>query len=299
MTPIVFKYPFDPEAALEGNKVYGEAHTVGTRLGRLFAPDYGPFFGNGVTIVDADTGKELRKDQYALAHNYVEATRRTGQAVYAAVVIKDPDLGTNFLFDGHYVGGEFSYSYYAIKDAIEAIANDDRPIKWGDLIGLPAAWNPAPHLHSIYETYDWKTMIWAIEDVANAIREGDVASRQLLVEQMEDKLNEFDAFLREQIAAIRKELNYVIVIKDTVLEINRRYLVLGDYKLTMPSITGEVQNGNWVMLATRLGAKPYIVSNDKSIRCVNGTDSTHQGVLLNDVYDRMAVWNGPAQTWEI
>lgn len=299
MTPIIFKYPLDLECKLEGNKVEGEAHQVGTRTGRLFAPDYGPFFGNSVIIIDADTGETLRSDQYVLAHNYVDAERRAGQAVYAAVVIKDPDLGTNFLFSGHYVGGEFSYSYYAIKEAIEAIANDNRPVSWGDLIGLPSAWNPAPHLHSIYETYDWKTMIWAMEDVANAIREGDTASRQLLVEQMEDKLNEFDAFLREQIAAIRKELNYVIVIKDTVLEINRRYLVLGDYKLTMPSITGEVQNGNWVMLATRLGAKPYIVSNDKSIRCVNGTDSTHQGVLLNDVYDRMAVWNGPAQTWEI
>jgi hypothetical protein len=300
--PIIFKYPLDLSGTSPDNKVVNESHVIGSRRGRLFAPDYGPFFNNtNLVLQDAVTGQNLLPNvDYKLIHLYDEATQATGQPVYAGVQIINPDIGTQIYFTGQYVGGEFSYSTAALKAMIDLLTGDDRPVYWGEIIGVPAYFNPTPHKHSIYETYRWENMIWAINDLGNAIRDGDTASRQLLVQQVTDKLLEFDDRLTSALEAIRRELNYVIVDHDTVLEINRRYLVIkNNVKLTMPSITGSVVTGNWVMIQALLGVEPYIVSNDKKIKCVNGTAAVGEPVLVNDVYQRLPVWIGTDQNWVI
>jgi len=188
MADTIFKYPLDLLGTSIDNKAIDEAHTIGTRVGRIFVTDYGPFFGNSAVIVDAVTGKPLEpvKD-YRLIHKYKEATDRAGQAVYAGVQIVNPDVSTEILITCQYVGGEFSYSYYALKQAIEALQNDDRQVNWGDLVGVPAQFVAAPHLHDIYDLYGLKWMIEAEYDVAAAIREGDGASRTLLLKQLSDR----------------------------------------------------------------------------------------------------------------
>jgi len=92
------------------------------------------------------------------------------------------------------VGGEFSYSYYAILQAIEDLTDDDRAIAWGDLIGVPSQFVPTPHLHSAYDLYGLKYLIESNYDIAAAIREGDVASRHLLLQQIEQKFQNIDDF---------------------------------------------------------------------------------------------------------
>lgn len=300
MTDTIFKYPLDLLGTSPTNKVIDEAHTIGLTRGRIFPSNYGPFFGSSVTVVDAVTGKELvPNDQYVLVHYYSEASNRTGQAVYAAVRITDPDVATEVLFTAQMVGGEFSYSTYAIIQAIEGLVDDNRPVSWGDLLGVPSMYNPTPHTHSIYETYRWEHMIWATNDVAAAIREGDTASRSLLVEQLQAKLDEFGNTLDTEIASIRRELNYVKVTSDTTMEINRRYLILNDSTVFTPSITGNIADGDWVIVAKSLAALPVIKSLDKSIYCINGTDSTHEGVLFNDIHEQKLVWRTAANRWEI
>lgn len=300
MVPIIFKYPLDLEGTSPTNKVINEAHTIGSLRGRLFAPDSGPFFGNSVVVIDGDTGEELEANtQYKLAHYYHEASSRSGQPVYAAVAIVDPNIGTNILFTGQMVGGEFSYSYYAIKEALEALANDTRPVYWGELIGVPATFNPAPHLHSIYDTYDWMTMIWAQNDVAAAIREGDAASRALLLQQISMKLNQFEQYLHDSIEDLKGQGGYTLIKGNTTVIPNRRYLFIGNWTATLPAIVDGVLDGDWVIFGKRLSDKPVIKSADMPLMTINGTDTIHEGVLYNVTFEQKAVWNGPAQRWEI
>jgi hypothetical protein len=196
MADTIFKYPFDPLGTSPTNKVIGEAHTIGALRGRMFAADYGPFFGVSAVVIDAATGRELvPKVDYVLVHYYREAGMVTGQAVYAAVRIINPEVGTEILFTAQMVGGEFSYSTYAIKQAIEDLANDDRPVYWGDLIGVPSQFVPTPHLHSAYDLYGMKYLIESNYDISAAIREGDVGSRQLLLDQVRQKFGDLDNFL--------------------------------------------------------------------------------------------------------
>jgi hypothetical protein len=51
------------------------------------------------------------------------------------------------------------------------------------------------HLHSAYDLYGMKYLIESNYDIAAAIREGDVGSRQLLLDQVRQKFGDLDNFL--------------------------------------------------------------------------------------------------------
>lgn len=194
MADIIFKYPLDLLGTSPANKVKDEAHPIGSTRMRLFASDYGPFFGNSVKLVDQATGYVLQSGDFKLLHPYREARERTGQAVYAVVQILNPTLGPVILFTAQMVGGEFSFSTYAIKQAVTEMLSDDRPVFYGDLIGIPAQFVPAAHLHSAYDLYGMKALVESNYDISSAIREGDLASRQLLLTQIGLKLSAYDDF---------------------------------------------------------------------------------------------------------
>lgn len=198
MTETIFKYPLDLSGTSVDNRAIDEAHTIGATRARIFATDYGPFFGSNVIIKDAISGNVLQPNiDYYLVHYYREASEAAGQAIYAAVRIVNPDVGTEILITPQYVGGEFSYSTFAIKQAIEGLLVDNRPVYWGDLVGLPSQFVPTPHLHSAYDLYGLKYLIESEYDIASAIREGDTASRQVLLDQMSRKFDDLDAFTVE------------------------------------------------------------------------------------------------------
>lgn len=195
MSDTIFKYPLDLFGTSPNNKVIDEVHVIGTTSGRIFASDYGPFFGNSVVLKDGVTGRELRAiDDYVLVHYYLEGSQAVGQSVYAAVRITNPEVSTRILCTWQVVGGEYSFSTYAIKQAIEELALDNRPIQWGDLVGVPSQFVPTPHLHDAYDLYGLKYMVEAQLDVAAAIREGDAASRKLLLDQVSAKFAGLDQF---------------------------------------------------------------------------------------------------------
>lgn len=195
MSETIFKYPLDLLGTSRTNKKVDEEHTIGSTLGRLFAADYGPFFGKTAIVKDAVTGRTLvPMVDYVLVHYYREASLAAGQEIYTAVRIINKAVNTRILLTCQYIGGEFSYSYYAILQAIEDLSDDDRAVAWGDLIGVPSQFVPTPHLHSAYDLYGLKLLIESQYEIAAAIREGDAASRQLLLDQIRAKFGEVDAF---------------------------------------------------------------------------------------------------------
>ncbi len=205
MSNDIFKYPLDLHGTAVTNRVVNELHEIGNRTQRVFASDYGPFFGNTVVVRDAVTNRVLIPvSEYLLLHAYEEAQDRVGQAVYAAVLILNPEVSTRVHLDCNYVGGEFSYSKFALVQAIDALVNTDQPVYWGELVGVPSQFAPAPHLHSIYHTYGWKTMVDAVNEVGVAIREAGVANQQLLFQQLNQKFTEIDDFMNALAEEYRK-----------------------------------------------------------------------------------------------
>lgn len=195
MSETIFTLPLDLTGTVPGNRVVNETHTIGTIRGRLFAPDFGPFFGNSVQLVDAVSGAPLVAVQdYVLVHYHREASNAAGQAVYCAVRIVNPAVNTQVRFTGQHVGGEYAYSYYAIKQAIEALAEVDGSIQWGDLIGVPSQFVPNPHLHSAYDLYGLRSLVESNNAIADAITNGDTATRQLHLDMLQDGFDVLDDF---------------------------------------------------------------------------------------------------------
>lgn len=189
----IYKYPLDLAGSNPDNFVVGEKHEIGSVRARIFIADYGPFFAHLSTVRDGDTGRTLEPmTDFVYVHTYREAQEITGQAVYSGVRIVNPDVSTTIEFDVHYVGGEFSYSHYALLDMLRAIINDNRPIDWGELIGVPNEWAPTPHLHSAYDLYAMKHIVAATHDVADAVRDGNLASHQLLFDMIDARIEVFE-----------------------------------------------------------------------------------------------------------
>lgn len=296
MADIIFKYELDESGTLPANKVIDEFHEIGATRGRIFVADYGPFFGTTVSMIDGVTGKPITSQQYKLVHPYVEAQQRTGKGVYAAVQITDPEVSTKILLTCQYVGGEFSYSHYALAEAVRALELDNRPIDFNDLLGLPSQWNPAPHTHNIYQTYAWEHLIWATNDVAEAIREGDTASRALLVSQIALKLGEFQDIIDNEIAELIRSMSPVLVTADINLEVGRRYIFMGNWLGTLPA-SGLV-DGAMITMAKKVTASPGIKSLSHEIMTENGTDA-REGVSFDVPREIRAIWIAASNRWEL
>lgn len=195
MADTIFKYPLDLLGTAVTNRVVGEEHVIGNRSQRIFALDYGPFFGVSAHFRDGTTNRTLIPEvDYLLLHSYREAEARTGQSVYAAVRIINPEVSNSVKATVQYVGGEFSYSTYAIIELLKTLATEDRPVYWGELIGVPSQFAPAPHEHSIYHTYGWKTMVDAVNNISASIREAGIANQHLLFEQLDQMSAELSDF---------------------------------------------------------------------------------------------------------
>lgn len=193
MTNPIFKYALDITATAVENKVVNEPYSVGAIRARIFVPSGGPFYGNSTELYDAATGRKLiPRVDYRLLHYYEEASDRTLKPVYAAIQIINSEVSENLLLTTQYVGGEFSYVYYAIVQALEELQNDNRPIAWGDLIGVPAEFVPTNHLHDTRNTYGWRSMVDALTRVETAILQGSQTSMDLIVQTMNQKIAYID-----------------------------------------------------------------------------------------------------------
>lgn len=191
--PPIIQYPLDLDGTSPTNKIVGERREISTNTARAFVPKAGPFYTSSFVIINADTGKPLVPvDDYVLVQPFSQASLRSGKDVQCAVVLK-VQAPITVIMDYQVVGGEYSWNLSALADLIAQLNLDDRPIKWGSIIGRPTAYPPAPHIHDIGDTYGWEYVVWQLERITNAILVGDEASHDELRQQMQ--------FIRDQLQA--------------------------------------------------------------------------------------------------
>lgn len=190
MNNLIIKYPLDLTGLRPENLVTNESHTAPRERARGFAPRYGAFFTKSMRIVHAATGKPLVKGvDYLALHLYEKATRATGQEICAAVQIINEDLDGEFLFTYQVVGGEFSANVSVIEELLAALALDNRPVKWGEILGLPNAFPPSAHLHDVDDLYGFEYLIEALDRIRSAILLGDYYDHEEIRQRIENLRN--------------------------------------------------------------------------------------------------------------
>jgi hypothetical protein len=217
----VIKYPLDPTGKSPDNLVLAEPHVVPRDKSRAIATFYGPFFTDSMVVRQkAQTTPLKRNVDYKIINLYQDATMQLGMSVSAALVIVNPNLGSEFEIDYQVVGGPFSLSSDAVSDMFEALELDTRKVSWGDILGKPVRFPPSPHLHDADDLYGMEYLYDALEDLRTAILQGDVASHEQIYNYIDrvkgliyidlDKTNERIDATNADVAALRQELTDLI-----------------------------------------------------------------------------------------
>jgi hypothetical protein len=210
-SPLLLKYPIDRTGKSPTNLVINEPHIIGESSKRAFVPNCGPFYTASAKVVDVRTGETLKpREQYLILQPYQEASIETGLDVASVVYITDPSVSTDILFTYQVVGGEFSWSVYALEEMLQSLNLDNRPVKWGDIIGRPSQFPPTPHLHDLGDSYGWEYIGVQLEGIRSAILTGDAASHDELRQQfiyMVDQVRALLDGIEQQIVDHRNDKN--------------------------------------------------------------------------------------------
>lgn len=204
MNPPVIRYPFDKTGVNPNNLVTSEPQQLAAgRTIRVTGPNYGPFYQQGLVVVDAATSLPLTSSQYYVGQLQTMPTLQTGLAVYTIIMITDPTVSNNVLLTYQVVGGEYSASAQGIIDQINALNLDDRPVTWPAIIGKPDGFAPSAHLHDAGDIYGFEYIVEAINRIASAILLGDEASHDAIYQYIDNAI----AGITDPLAALQAQLN--------------------------------------------------------------------------------------------
>ncbi len=239
MNPIVLKYPLDTTGRNPNNLVVGEIHDIGvvtpTRRNRVIVPIYGPYFTEGLRIRVRSTGQYLQpRTQYVCTEFYQAATKRTGLEVCAAIVITDTLVPSDLEIQYQVVGGEFSLPTSVLQEAINNLDIDTRPVKWGDIIGLPDAFPPSDHLHDLGDIYGFEYLIPPLEAITQAILTGSGAMEDAIKAWVRTQIEDMDA----RLDIVRDNFNEHVDDRDNPHDVNKAQVGLAFVEnFALPSTT--------------------------------------------------------------
>lgn len=175
--PPVMSYPLDLTGRSPDNLVLGETHGPCYPGNRVFVLSYGPFYAKSLVVRKKATGEILVPNvDYKAVHTFIEPTLRTGYLVCSIIQIEATAYGIELECDYQVLGGDYSLSTSALENLVDDLNNDDRAVRWGEIIGKPEAYPPTPHLHDIYDTFGWQYVVAALEAIRQALLMGSAGN---------------------------------------------------------------------------------------------------------------------------
>lgn len=243
-----FKLEVDNTGVNPNNLIVNEPHKLQATGKRFIVTDNGPFYTKSLRIVDMATGEPLApRTQFTAIQLEEEATLESGKEVCSIIVIDDDKVSENVTVTYQAYGGWMSWSVTAIREMIEALDLDNRPIIWGQIVGKPDRYPPAPHAHPLSDIYGWHKLFPAL----NAIRDAILVSDQAV----------FDAIR----AAFQLEIDKLVA-KDNAIEAaaNLHYNNFNNpHNVTIHQIDGLSSAEIYALLATKLGKTETAVNSMK------------------------------------
>lgn len=194
----VIKYPYDPTGSAITNRIINEKRSVGREYNRALAPYAGPYYSESMVVTDAITAKTLIRDtDYRLLYPEQEAELRIGKPVCTMVQILNLAY-TEVNLSYQVVGGPYSSSVNVIGKILGEIQQDNRPVTWNNILGKPTEFNPSKHIHSATDLYGLEYVVLSLEDIVQAIYQGDVSSHDV----MYDYINRIKQYLDDNLAEL-------------------------------------------------------------------------------------------------
>ena len=179
--PSNIRYEFDKSARSPNNRVANESHVLSDKSIRVLRPNYGHFYAHTFSMIDKKTGNVVPARSYYLEDPSETVADLTGFAAYGYVVITDATVSKNVSISYQTVGGQFTNAdVVSLNRKLDQLALDQRPVLWKNVLNKPTGYPAAPHVHSIYDTYNWQHVVYVIERLVQAQLTGDEASHDAI-----------------------------------------------------------------------------------------------------------------------
>ena len=174
MTALALRLNEDRTGSNPNNKITNEPYTLSNKQVRSIAPINGPFFANGLTILD---GSRIltRGVDYQLVELHQEATLLTGKEIYSVILIINKDISSNGTVTYQALGGHYQYNDTPIANLFQTVLTDNRPVDWTNVFNKPTEFNPTIHRHLLDDVYGFEPVVDYLERIKRAITLGQTS----------------------------------------------------------------------------------------------------------------------------
>lgn len=171
------------------NLIENEPHVLSNKSIRSISPKLGPFFGEGVVIMDGGVALQRGVD-YQLVELHQETTLLTGREIYSVILIISPHVSTEVTVTYQALGGLYSLtgSNTVIANLYESIRNDNRPVDWKQVFNKPSEFNPTNHRHLLEDLYGFEPVVDYLERIKRTIGIGQI---NILIEAFRALMGKF------------------------------------------------------------------------------------------------------------
>lgn len=171
MTALALRLNEDRTGTNPNNKIPNEPYTLSNKQVRSIAPTNGPFFANGLVIMDGARAL-VRGTDYQLVELHQEATLLTGKEIYSVILVINKDISSTGTITYQALGGHYQYNDAPIANLFQTVLNDNRPVDWTNIFNKPTEFNPSIHRHLLDDVYGFEPIVDYLERIKRAITLG-------------------------------------------------------------------------------------------------------------------------------
>lgn len=174
---MALNYPYDPSGSNASNLIQNELHSVqppaNISQASFIVPRVAPFFKESFEIWTQPnrTGVRLREGtDYFFTHKFVTASEFLGRTIYGGVAFIDQTRTGNVYLTYQTLGGDFINNDTTILEALSRkLYQDVRFVTWDQLSGVPSAFPPNPHRHSLNDVSTLRDLVESLNGIVTAI----------------------------------------------------------------------------------------------------------------------------------
>lgn len=168
-------YPYDPLGTAVSNRILNEVHAVtapvNPEAANWIVPTASPY--HAITLI-VRTGPLLTDPvlvdgvDYIYTHYFVELSQHIHKPVYGSIMFTNRNYTGTVYLTYQTVGGPFTLASTTIVENLTRTLYNIRTVTWGQVVGVPQFFPPAPHLHDVAD-------LTSMVDVVNKLNELVVA----------------------------------------------------------------------------------------------------------------------------
>lgn len=186
----------DKTGTSSANLIVNEKHDVSSKTKRIFVPNMGAFFGQGLVIRDASTNRILQPvTGYKVLHMVREAVLETNKEVYAVIMVTDTGV-LDVVISYQAAGGIYSNVSSEINGLLDEYYDGRTPSDTiGQIVGAPIQALPEHHIQNVADFQQAGAALSMLEGIRKAIMLGDTNAFGAVYQHIDNVFNEATANL--------------------------------------------------------------------------------------------------------